>query len=165
MQFDSEETLALARDHFEQNRIEEALVRVKPFLDDEAPIPGARELAARIYARLRLYDRTVRLLQHCLERQPESLERQLELAMAYQDSGDADTALGHWDALLQRHPLMPPALFNAAWLLAQKQQLADASRHIEVVLQAAPEDNLYVGRARELQRVIASHASTPSSLS
>ena len=49
---------------------------------------------------------------------------------------------------------MPPALFNAAWLLAQKKQIADANRHIEVLLQTAPEDNLYVGRARELQQML-----------
>lgn len=165
MQFDKEEILALARDHFEQNRIEDALGRVKQLLEDDVAMPGARELAARIYIRLRLYERAIALLQQCLEKDPESLERQLELAMVYQDSGDLDTALNHWDALLQRHPLMPPALFNAAWLLAQKKQFADANRHIEVLLQTAAEDNLYVGRARELQRSLSGNASSPVRLS
>lgn len=154
MQFDTEETLALAREHFEQNRIEDALVRIKQLLNEESPAPGVRELAARIYARLRLHGRAIALLRQCLEREPESLERQVELAMVYQDSGDLDTALRHWDAMLQRHPLMPPALFNAAWLLAQRRQFADAGRHIEVLLQTAAEDNLYVGKARELQRML-----------
>lgn len=165
MQFDKEEILALARDHFEQNRIEDALGRVKQLLEDDVAMPGARELAARIYIRLRLYERAIVLLQQCLEKDPESLERQLELAMVYQDSGDLETALNHWDALLQRHPLMPPALFNAAWLLAQKKQYADANRHIEVLLQTAAEDNLYVGRARELQRTLSGNSSSPIRLS
>lgn len=165
MQFDKEEILALAREHFEQNRVEEALGRIKQLLEDDVVVPGARELAARIYIRLRLYDRAIALLQQCLELDPESLERQLELAMVYQDSGDLDTALDRWDALLQRHPLMPPALFNAAWLLAQRKQFADASRHIEVLLQTAAEDNLYVGRARELQRTLSGSASSPMRLS
>ena len=165
MQFDKEEILALARDHFEQNRIEDALGRVKQLLEDDVAMPGARELAARIYIRLRLYERAIVLLQQCLEKDPESLERQLELAMVYQDSGDLETALNHWDALLQRHPLMPPALFNAAWLLAQKKQYADANRHIEVLLQTAAEDNLFVGRARELQRTLSGNSSSPIRLS
>jgi tetratricopeptide (TPR) repeat protein len=165
MQFDTEETLALAREHFEQNRIEEALAKVKQLLDHDSAVPGARELAARIYTRLRLYERAIALLKQCLEQEPESLERQLELAMVYQDSGDLDTALHRWDALLQRHPLMPPALFNAACLLAQRKQFADASRHIEVLLQTAAEDNLYVGRARELQRTLSGNLSTPMRLS
>jgi tetratricopeptide (TPR) repeat protein len=165
MQFDKEEILALAREHFEQNRVEDALGRVKQLLEDDVAVPGARELAARIYIRLRLYDRAIALLQQCLELDPESLERQLELAMVYQDSGDLDIALDCWDALLRRHPLMPPALFNAAWLLAQKKQFADASRHIEVLLQTAAEDNLYVGKARELQRTLSGRSSSPIRLS
>jgi tetratricopeptide (TPR) repeat protein len=165
MQFDKEETLALAREHFEQSRIEEALGRIKELLEDDVAVPGAWELAARIYTRLRLYGRAIALLQRCLELDPESLERQLELAMVYQDSGDLDTALNRWDALLERHPLMPPALFNAAWLLAQRKQFADASRHIEVLLQTAAEDNLYVGRARELQRSLSGTPSSPMRLS
>lgn len=165
MPFDTEETLALARDHFEQNRVEEALAKIKQLLDQDMAVPGAKELAAQVYTRLRLYERAIALLKQCLEHAPESLERQLELAMVYQDSGDLDAALQHWDALLQRHPLMPPALFNAAWLLAQRKQFADASRHIEVLLQTAAEDNLYVSRARELQRTLSGSTSTPMRLS
>lgn len=164
MQFDTEETLALARDHFEQNRVEEALAKIKQLLDQDVAVPGAKELAARVYTRLRLYELAIALLKQCLEHEPESLERQLELAMVYQDSGDLDAALHRWDALLQRHPLMPPALFNAAWLLAQRKQFADASRHIEVLLQTAAEDNLYVSRARELQRTLSGNTSTPMRL-
>lgn len=154
MQLDPDELLALCRDHLEQNRIEEALLKLKALLAYSNPPAGTHGLAARVYARLRLYDRAIGHLQHCLEQEPDSIERQFELAMVYQDSGDVDTALRHWDAMLVRHPLMPPALFNAAWLLAQKKQIADANRHIEVLLQTSPEDNLYVGRARELQQVL-----------
>ena len=165
MQFDTEEMLALARDHFDQNRIEEALAKVKHLLEDDIAPLGAHELGARIYARLRLYDRSIALLLRCIDQEPDSVERQLQLAMIYQESGDLDTALRHWDAILQRHPLMPPALFNAAWLLVQRRQYADAGRHIEVLLQTAAEDNLYVGRARELQRVLSGSTLPPASLS
>ena len=165
MPFDTEETLALARDHFEQNRVEEALAKIKQLLDQDVAVPGAKEFAARVYTRLRLYERAIALLKQCLEHEPESLERQLELAMVYQDSGDLDAALQRWDALLQRHPLMPPALFNAAWLLFQRKHFADASRHIEVLLQTAAEDNLYVSRARELQRTLSGNTSTLMKLS
>lgn len=154
MQLEPDELIALCRDHLEQNNIEQALLKIKEVLAQPEPPAGAHALAARIYARLRLYDRAIGYLQHCLDRDPESLERQIELAMAYQDSGNADTALRHWDAMLEHHPLLPPALFNAAWLLAQRKRLADANRHIEVLLQTAPEDNLYVGRARELQQMV-----------
>jgi tetratricopeptide (TPR) repeat protein len=154
MHFDPPELLALARDHLEQNRIEEALLKVKQLLDADNPPKGTRELAARIYARLHLYDRSVALLKACVDDDPDSIERQIELAMVSQDSGDADGALQMWDELLQKHPLMPPALFNAAALRAQRRQFADAQRHIEVLLQTAADDNLYVGRARELQSAL-----------
>lgn len=154
MQLDPDELIALSRDHLEQGRIEEALLKVKAALAQPAPPAGTHALAARIYARLRLYDRSINLLQHTLKEAPDSIERQLELAMAYQDSGDADNALQHWDAMLERHPLLPPALFNAAWLLAQRKRLAEANRHIDVLLQTAAADNLYVGRARELQQMV-----------
>jgi tetratricopeptide (TPR) repeat protein len=154
MNLDSEETFALARDHFENNRLEEALVRVKTLLAESEPLPGACELAARIYSRLQLYPRAVVLLQQCLERNPGSLERRIELAMVHQDSGDRGIALEHWEDLLQQHPLMPPALFNAAWLRAEHEQLAEANRHLVVLLQTVAEDNLYASRGRDLKRML-----------
>lgn len=154
MQLDPDELIALCRDHLEQNRIEQALLKVKEVLSHPQPPAGTHALAARIYARLHLYDRTIACLRHSLEQEPDSLERQIELAIAYQDSGDADNAIRHWEALLERHPLLPPALFNAAWLLADRKRLAEANRHIEVLLQTASADNLYVGRARELLQML-----------
>lgn len=154
MQFDSDEILAIARDHFEHGRLEEALTKAKALLQQPDSPPGTRELAARIYARLRLHERSIALLKQCLEEHPDSLELQIELAMMSQDGGELEHALQLWDDMLVRHPLMPPALFNAAVLRAQRKQFADALRHIEVLLQTAPEDNLYVGRARELQEAL-----------
>jgi len=162
MQLDPDELIALCREDLEQNRIEQALLKIKEVLAQSELPAGAHALAARVYARLRLFDRAIAYLQLCLEQDPDSLERQLELAMAYQESGDADSALRHWDTMLERHPLLPPALFNAAWLLAQRKQLADANRHVEVLLQTASEDNLYVGRARELQRIMNGTAASPA---
>jgi tetratricopeptide (TPR) repeat protein len=162
MNLDSEETLALARDGFENNRLDEALGRVKNLLAEQEPIAGARELAARIYARLRLFPRAISLLEQCLEQEPGSLERRVELAMVHQDSGDRNTALKEWEDLLLQHPLMPPALFNAAWLRAEREQLAEAHRHLEVLLQTAPQDNLYTGRARELKRMLQERSQSTS---
>lgn len=154
MNLDSEEIFALARDSLENNRLDEALGRIKLLLAEPEPLAGVRELAARIYARLRLYPRAIDLLQQCLARDPDSLERRIELAMAHQDSGERMLALTQWETLLQQHPLLPPALFNAAWLRAEGEQLARAQRHLDVLLQTAPQDNLYVGRARELKRML-----------
>ncbi len=154
MILDLDETFALARDSFENNRMDEALGRIKTLLAEPEPLPGVRELAARIYSRLRLYPRAIGLLQQCLAQEPGSTERRIELAMVHQDSGDADTALTMWEALLHQYPLMPPALFNAAWLRAEREQLAEAHRHLDVLLQTVPQDNLYAGRARELKRLL-----------
>lgn len=154
MQFDSEERLALAHDHFEQNRLEEALTGAKTLLQVPEPPAGTLELAARIYAKLRLHARAIALFRQAMDARPDSLELQVELAMVSQESGDHEAALGMWDEMLLRHPLMPPALFHAAVLRAQRRQFADALRHIDVLLQTAPEDNLYVGRARELQEAL-----------
>lgn len=154
MQFESDEILAIARDHFEHQRLEEALTRVKSLLQLPEPPDGARELAARIYGRLRLHERAIALLRQCLDANPDSLELRIELAMVSQDGGDHEHALRQWDDMLSRHPLLPPALFHAAVLRAQRKQFADALRHIEVLLQTADKDNLYVGKARELQEAL-----------
>ena len=154
MQLDPDELIALCREDFEQNRIEQALLKVKEALAVAEPPAGTLALAARIYARLHLYDRTIGYLQQSVEQEPDAIERHIELATAYQESGAVANALRHWEAMLERHPLMPPALFNAALLLADQKQLADAHRHIEVLLQTAPADNLYVGRAQALQQMI-----------
>lgn len=154
MNLEADEMLALAREHFENNRLDEALGHIKLLLAEPQCLDGVRELGARIYARLRLYSRAIALLQQCLEREPDSLERRIELAMVQQDSGDRATALEQWEALLQEHPLMPPALFNAAWLRAEREQLVEAHRHLEVLLQTVSDDNLYAGRARELKRML-----------
>lgn len=151
MQFESDEILAIARDHFEHQRLEEALMRAKALLELPEPPDGTRELAARIYARLRLHERASALLNQCIERNPDALELRIELAMVSQDGGNHEHALRLWDDLLAQHPLLPPALFHAAVLRAQRGQFADALRHIEVLLQTAEKDNLYVGKARELQ--------------
>jgi tetratricopeptide (TPR) repeat protein len=164
MQFEPDEILAIARDHFEHQRLEEALARAKALLQLPQPPAGARELAARIYARLRLHQRAIALLQECLEMNPDSLELRIELAMASQDGGNFDHALELWDDMLLRHPLLPPALFHAAVLRAQRKQFADALRHIEVLLQTAEKDNLYVGKARELQEALNRMASEPEQL-
>ena len=112
MQLDPDELIVLGRGHFEQGYIEKALLKVKAALSQPEPPAGAHALAARIDARLRQFDRSIGLLQHTLKEVPDSIERQRELAMAYQDSGDADKALQHCSAMLERHPLLPPALFT-----------------------------------------------------
>ncbi|MBK4735677.1 tetratricopeptide repeat protein [Noviherbaspirillum pedocola] len=161
MQFESDEILAIARDHFEHQRLEEALTRAKTLLELPEPPAGARELAARIYARLGLHERAIALLSQCIERSPDALELRIELAMVSQDGGNLEQGLRLWDDLLVQHPLLPPALFHAAALRAQRKQFADALRHVEVLLQTAEKDNLYVGKARELQDALNRMVSGP----
>jgi tetratricopeptide (TPR) repeat protein len=162
MDLEPNELLALAREQFEQQQLEKSLVKIKTLLAEHHPPAGTLELAARVYARLRLYDRALALLREALEQDPSSLERRIELAMLQQDSGDREGALVQWEDLLQQHPLMPPALFNAAWLRAQRAQLADAHRHLDVLLETVPKDNLYAERGRELKRLLQEQASASS---
>jgi len=147
---DDDELLALARRDAEHERTEEALRKLKPLITRaDGPI-DALPLAARIYAQLKLPERAQACYRKYLAARPEAVLESFELGMTHFEQGEAAEADRLWGAVLQRSPTHPPTLFYSAVHAARSGREPDARRHLEVLFQAMPGDNLYVQRGREL---------------
>jgi len=148
--FDADELLALARHDMTQERLQAALEKLKCCLAMPVPPADALPLAARLYATLGLPLRSRALLRQYLALQPEAVNERLELGRSHFDDAEPDAAQAFWEAVLERHPTHPPALYYSALLQARQGKPMAARRHLDVLLHSAAADNLYVGRARQL---------------
>lgn len=158
MDFTQEELIALAQHDMEQGRMEGALHKLKQVVQQETAPAFGLALAAKLYAQLRLFPSAKALYERYLALDPHSPEIAFELGMVHFDMGDTEAALAIWHRLLDTVPNFPPALFYAALALSRSQRLADAKRHLDVLLQTAAEDNLYFGRGKELLQEIDAQA-------
>jgi tetratricopeptide (TPR) repeat protein len=152
--FDSDEIVALARLDMEQGRVEQALLKLKALLAHASPPPEAISMAAKIYAQLGLFDRAKSLFERYLSIRPEAVEEEFQLGMVQLDKGESDQALQTWQGMLKRMPTFPPGLFYSAVVLNGQGKMADAIRHLDVLIKTAPADNLYFGRSKELLQSI-----------
>jgi tetratricopeptide (TPR) repeat protein len=148
--FAPDELVALARHHIDSNRLDLALEKLKLVLAGNAPEPEAIAMTARLYAQLGLPRRAQELFQHYLALHPDAPTEQFQLAMAYFNDGQAEQAQVLWDAILERDPVHPPALYFSALHQARQGKAQDARRHLDVLLQSAASSNLYAERGREL---------------
>lgn len=165
MEFTQEELLALASHDMEQGRLEGALYKLKQVVQHEAaPVYGVA-MAAKLYAQLRLFGSAKALYERYLALDPQSAEISFELGMVHFDMGDVEAALIIWGKVLDFAPTFPPALFYSALALSNGKHLADAKRHLDVLLQTAPEDNLYFSRSKELLQAIEAQAIQQSNAS
>jgi len=148
--FDQYELLALARLDLDKGSIENALLKVKKALSLEENNPEALSMIGKIYAQIGLYEKSKIYLKKYLKLQPQAVTENFQYGMVHFDSGDRDTALSIWNTLLETNPTYPPALFYKGLVLAQKEETADARKALGILLQSAPADNLYFGKAKEL---------------
>jgi len=149
-ELDSEELLALARLDMEQNRIDQALIKLKHILSTDKGNSDALSMSGKVYAQLGLFDKSKNCFKQYLEINPESVIDKFQYGMVHFDNGDKDAALSIWNELLAKQPTHPPSLFYKGLLLAQTNNMADARATLSILLQSAPADNLYFGRAKEL---------------
>jgi tetratricopeptide (TPR) repeat protein len=149
-----DELLALALRDLENNRLEEALRKLKPLIAGDDALIEALPLAARVYAQLGLTERAQGCYRRYLAARPDALVECFELGMTHFERGETDEAARLWQGVLERSPAHPPTLFYRALLNARGGRLPDARRDLEVLFNAVPADNLYVGRGRELLQEI-----------
>ena len=148
--FETDELLALARLDLERGNVEQALSKVKTTLQQDASSLDAMSLAARIYAQLGLFERARDWYKKIVKENPQAVLESFQLGMTYFDSGESEQALGIWDKILKVEPVHPPTLFYKGLALAQTGQTADAEHSLKTLLQSAPSENLYFGKAKEL---------------
>ena len=153
-ELDSEELLALAKIDLDQGRMDQALIKMKHILNADKGNGEALSMAGKVYAQLGLFEKAKNCFKQYLEIAPESIVDQFQYGMVHFDSGGRDTALSIWNELLAKQPTHPPSLFYKGLLLAQNNNMADARATLSILLQSAPADNLYFGRAKELLQAI-----------
>lgn len=152
--FEPDELVALARHDIEQDRIEDALSKLKQVLAQPKPFAEGIVIAARLYAQLGLFKRAQELFEQYLAINPNAPVETFQLGMAHFDSGEFPQAQQLWEKLLKLQPTHPPALFYSGLMAAQQGKIADAKHQLDILLKSAPEDNLYFGRAKELLKSI-----------
>jgi tetratricopeptide (TPR) repeat protein len=145
-----DELLALARRDAENGRLEEALRKLKPLITRPGGPIDALPVAARIYAQLQLAERAQACYRKYLAARPDAVLESFELGMTHFEKGEAAEADQLWQTVLKRSPTHPPTLFYSAVHAARSGREPDARRHLEVLFQAVPGDNLYAQRGREL---------------
>jgi len=151
---DVEESLALARHQVQHGNFESALARLKPLIALPQPPADSLAMIARVYAQLGLMERAQVAFRRYLEAHPGAAHETFELGATYFDQGNDSKALEHWGQALAITPTHPPALFFSAAALSRSGKGADARRHLEVLFNSAPADNLYVERARDLLKAL-----------
>lgn len=164
LDLEPDELLALARLDIDKGELESALRKLKSVLNHASPPAGALSMAARLYAQLGLLPRAKQLFNAYLKQHPDALNERFQLGMVHFDSGEGDHAGKIWEQILVAAPTHPPTLHYMGLLCAQQNRMADARRHLEVLLKAAPSDNLYFERSRELLKTIDSNLPTNQSV-
>ena len=152
--FDNEELMALARFDLDQGRVDQALAKIKKILQTDAGNADTLSMGGKVYAQLRLFDKAKNCFKQFLEIKPDEVLERFQLGMVHFDSGDREGALAIWNELLEKQPTHPPALFYKGLVLAQQNKEADAKQCLSILLQSAPADNLYFGRAKELLQAL-----------
>lgn len=148
--FSSVELISLGRLDLEQNKLDTALAKIKTALQQEDCPPEASAIAARIYAQLKLFEQAKSHYVSFLDVEPKALMERFQLGMVNFETGDQETALDIWRNILEANPTHPPCLYYSAIACLQLGAKEDAERHLQILLQSAPADNLYFGRAKEL---------------
>lgn len=152
--FELDELVALAKLDIEEGRVEKGLGKLKRILANPSVPAEALSMAARLYARLGLFERAQPLFEQFLAANPGALEEEFQLGMVQFDRGQAEGALKVWEGILQRQPVFPPGLFFSALVLSRQGKIAEARRNLDVLLQTAPADNLYFERGKELMHAL-----------
>lgn len=153
-----DELLSLARVDIEKGELELALRKLKTIVSSPAPDPEAIAMTARLYAQLGLLNRARTCFEQYLSLHPDSLNEKFQLGMVHFDSGQPIEAANLWEQVLASFPAHPPALHYMGLLSAQQNRIPDARRHLEVLLETAPSDNLYFQRSKDLLKAIDENA-------
>lgn len=161
-EFDAEELLALARMDVDNGNIAEALYKVKSGLALDSYPDDLIALAGKIYAQMGLFDRAAAYLDEFLAKSPDSITEKFERGMIHLDTKEPQLALETWNDVLQTAPTHPPSLYYCAIANLTLKQVAEANRHINVLLKSAEVDNLYYGKAKKLLVSIKNGVSQPN---
>jgi len=144
---DDEELLALIKIDLQKEDLDKALVKSKYI---KKPNSEAISIIAKIYAQIGLFDKAKNYYQDFLKKDKGAITERFQLGMVLHDSGDVEAAYSEWEEVLKQEPTHPPTLFYKGLTLANEGKTAEAQQTLAILLQSAPSDNLYFGRAKNL---------------
>ncbi|AUM12974.1 tetratricopeptide repeat protein [Ketobacter alkanivorans] len=159
--FDADELIALSQLDLSNNRVAEALEKVKSALERTGCPVVAKAFAAKIYAQLKLFEKAKPLFSSFLDEHPNAITERFQLGMVNLETTDYDKAIRIWNDILEIEPTHPPALYYSAIANLELDNREQAERHINVLLQSAPSENLYFGKAKELLDSVNSQSRQP----
>lgn len=149
--FEADELLALAQLDLSENKVESALGKLKYARQHLTQYPDLIVvLLAKIYAQLRLFDRAKPLFAEYLDRYPNAINERFQFGMVHLDCNEPEAAAEIWATVMHQSPTHPPCLYFSAIAYLELNQTSEAKRLLDILLQTAPADNLYFGRAKDL---------------
>lgn len=161
--FESDELLALIKIDVEQNKMDEALYKLKHLtIKSDAP-EESYSLLARVYAKLGLYRRAREWYTKFINNQPEAIIEKFQLGLTYHDEELNDEAVKVWDELLLAEANYPPALFYKALVFSNAGHIVDAQAMLNALFETAQQDNIYVEQGRELAKTLDEQSITKAS--
>lgn len=148
--FDNDELFALAAFEFEKDEYQNALPKLKRLIATGTPPVGTYSVLGRLYANLRLFEKAKTALEKYLELLPEVVPEHFQLSMVYLELGDEERATATWEAVLDKAPNFPPALFaKAQYLLRDNQPELAVELFNQIIETASPQDQ-HVEPAKKL---------------
>ena len=146
---DDEELIALIKIDLGKELLDTALIKSK-FLSKKPVTTEGVALTAKIYAQLGLFDKAKACYQAYLKIDGDAITERFQLGMVLFDKGESEEAFKEWESILEKEPAHPPTLFYKGLSLANQKKTTEAQKCLTILLQSAPSDNLYFGRAKEL---------------
>lgn len=160
---DNDELLALAKHAIEQSNFESALVKLKTITQSEDVIVEAYLVLARLYATLKLFEKSRESYQQLLAQVPDSVLARFELGMTLFDTGAFSPAIDEWQSVLDQSQNHPPALFYSALAKANLGEINHAKSHLDTLLSSVSADNEYFQRGRDLSMRLANQLAQQNS--
>lgn len=148
--FEKDELFALAQHDYENERLEQALAKLKRLLDGgEFPV-NVFSLLGRIYAALGLDQRAKVALEAYVEQVPEVVPEHFHLGLVMRNLGDTEQAVKIWDDVLEKAPAFPPALYNKALFLLEQNQEQEAIELLNKIIETANDADEHVTLANDI---------------
>lgn len=156
--FDTEELIALLKIDAEDKKWEQALAKCKVTLQREDCPAELYAISGRLYGQLKLFKHAETQYRQFLAFNPARFPERFELGMTLYDQGKLEDAMTIWMDVLSDETNHPPSHFYLGLCEIQRGDLGKARQHFETILQRAPSNNFYYGKAREELTRLEEHA-------
>ena len=154
--FDSDELFALAEYEFKNDKLDQALLKLKVLIEKEEFPVNTLSLLGRIYSILGLNMRAKKSLEAYIEHVPEAVPEHFHLGLILRNQDDIEGAKKVWDDVIKKAPSFPPALYHLALYYIDNGNDLRATELLENIIKNAQEGDEHIQLANELLSKISS---------